>query len=252
MLEAMMREPGASRETTLTIQAHDDDDGGDVPPVLTDAQGGFVIAGLPHLRHEVVAEAQAGKLRGRAASVTPDATIAIQVAGVTTLAGTVTGPGGPVRQFTVELRGPTPVTRTFTDGRFQLGRIDPGEYAVAVRSSEGSADAQVTVREHQPASIDLTLARNAVIVGKLLDPDGKPIAGVGVMVAPDTRAGGMQLSRSGAPPTTLPDGSFRVETPAGPTMLIAATRPRMTIRRGLVTEAGQTLDIGALRAGAEP
>src|SRR5205814_10064781 len=51
----------------VTVEAHDDDDGGAgaIAPVLTDAQGHFEIRGLAHTAYDVVAEARAGKLRGR-------------------------------------------------------------------------------------------------------------------------------------------------------------------------------------------
>jgi hypothetical protein len=46
--------------------------------VLTDAQGRFQVAGIPAGVWDVLAEAQAGTLRGLAREITPDATIEIQ------------------------------------------------------------------------------------------------------------------------------------------------------------------------------
>lgn len=60
-------------------------DGGattELPPVLTDAQGRFVVTGIPAGAWDVLAEAHAGALRGSARRITPDATVEIQAAPV--------------------------------------------------------------------------------------------------------------------------------------------------------------------------
>jgi len=61
---------------------------GDPAPVLTDASGRFTITKLAYGTFEVVAEAKAGAICGRAENVVPSATITIQAQGITSLAGT--------------------------------------------------------------------------------------------------------------------------------------------------------------------
>ena len=241
---------GSSR--MITVESSDEDDGaagttGDVPPVLTDAAGRFKITGLPHARYEVIAEASAGKLRGRAAAVTPDATISLQVLGVTSLSGTVRGPAGPAAVFFVELDGPISAARTFTGGKFELRRVDPGTYTVRVSSSEGNAEVKVTITPGQAATVDVVLASNAVVIGKLVDPSGKPLANVGVTLVPDRKDGQVSISLDGPPPSTSADGAFRLEAKAGDMVLVALTPPAPFTRRGLVLEAGKTLDLGVVR-----
>ncbi len=246
--------PGGDREertSMMTIEARDDDSEGAIgagfAPVLTDAQGRFEITGLPHARYEVIAEAQAGKLRGRASNVTPDAAITIQVDGVTSLSGTVTGGSGPAPVFAVTLSGPTTAAQSFTKGTFQFGRVDPGSYTVRVTSSQGNAEVKVDVLPNQLATMTITLLANAVVTGKLVDAQDQPLAGAALTLVPESPDGRTQISIEGPPPTTGADGSFRLESKAGPSVLVVLTPPRPFIKKGLALEAGKTLDLGTVK-----
>jgi len=235
----------------ITVQSTDDGTGADneLPPALTDATGHFEIAGLARAPWTVVAEAQHGALRGRAPRTTPDATITVKAVGVTDLHGTVHGATGV---FTVELDGPTRAQRSFasTDGTFSFGRVDPGAYTVRVTSAAGNGEAQVQVVAGQSAAVDITLASNAVVTGTVVDPSGKPVAGAGVAVIPDSPDGHIRISLEGPPLMTNADGTFRVEAKAGPSALAVLTQPRPTIKRGLSLTAGQTLDAGTIKLDA--
>ncbi len=229
------------------VQSSDDGDGsgGSFPPALTDAQGRFEITGLPHLSFDVVAEAQAGKLRGRSEGVTPDANLTIKLLGVTSLSGTVRGPKGPAGLFTVELDGgPTRTQRSFTDGTFSLGRVDPGNYVVRVRSSDGNGEAAVVVAPNTPATVDISLVANAIVIGTLVDAAGKPVPDLPVVIIDDAGDGTARVSIEGMPPTSGPDGKFRIERKGGKAMLLVLGT--MTRKAGLVLEPGKTLDVGAL------
>jgi hypothetical protein len=224
---------------------------GEYPPVLTDAQGRFAITGLPHLAFDVIAEAQAGKLRGRAEGVTPDATIAIKTLGVTSLSGTVRGARGPAALFTLEVEGPTRTQRSFTDGTFTIGRVDPGTYTLRVRSTDGNATATVTVAPNTPTTVDLLLVANAVVIGTVVDPTGKPMPDIPIHITDDQPEGMMAVSISGLPPTSGPDGKFRVEYKAGKAMLVVLAGRPPVAKRGLVLEAGKTVDVGAIQIDAK-
>jgi hypothetical protein len=164
----------------------------------------------------------------------------------------VTGPNGPAPLFTIDLDGPTRTQRSFTDGKFELGRVDPGNYTVRVVSSAGNGEAKVTVAQNTPATVAITLVANAVIVGTAVDDAGKPVAGVGVMAVADTGGPGVRIAMEGPPPTSGPDGKFRVEHKAGAATLVLLTQPRPTLKRGLTLEAGKTLDVGAVRVEGTP
>ncbi|MFN0248303.1 MAG: carboxypeptidase regulatory-like domain-containing protein [Kofleriaceae bacterium] len=251
-LGAMMEEMGPSRDdeessqSMMTISTTDDASS-DFAPVLTDASGKFEIGNLPHAKYEVIAEAQAGALRGRAPGVTPDATLTIAALGLTSLGGTVRGANGPTSMFRVEISGPITAARTFTDGKFQFGRVDPGTYALRVSSKEGNSEQKVTVVANQPTKVDVTLVANAVVVGQVVDDAGKPVGGVGVVLIKDEGEGRTMISLEGPPPKTAVDGTFSVEGPAQPSALVLMAPPSPTIKRPLALEAGKTLDLGAIR-----
>lgn len=261
MVESMARGrdgDDAPRSTMMRVEARDDGDGGGLggasafPPALTDAQGRFAIRNLPKGRYDVLAEAQAGKLRGRLAGVEPDADVQIRAVGVTSLSGTVRGASGPAALFTIELDGPTRAQRTFTDGTFELGRVDPGAYTVKVTSRDGNAEVEVEIKPGEPARVDIALVANAIVVGTLVDAGGKPLAGVPVTVVPDEGEGRLRIMLSGPPPTSGPDGKFRVEHKAGPSVLVVMTPPSPITKRGLALEAGKTLDVGQVRVDGAP
>jgi hypothetical protein len=216
------------------------------PPALTDAQGHFEIHGLPRSTYTVLAEAQRGQLRARAGGVRPDATIDLRALAVTSLSGKVAGASGPSALFSVELDGPTRAQRSFTDGAFSFARVDPGSYTVRVQSSDGNGQATVEVKPDEAATVDIKLASNAIVIGTLVDTAGQPVAGQAVALVPDTGDGRLQIQLEGPPPTTGPDGKFRLEHGAGRSTLVVLRAPRPFTKRGLVLEPGKTLDLGTI------
>lgn len=242
---------GVSSSHLSTLQSYGGGNTQGFSPVLTDAQGRFEIGNLPPAKYEAIAEAQAGKLRGRLQDITPDATVTIPVVGVTMLSGTVSGAKGPAALFTIELDGPTRAARAFTDGKFLFGRVAPGAYTLRVSSRDGNTEVNVTVLPGQPANVDVTLAANAVVVGKLVDPQGKPFANVGVMLIPEPLGGEVRRSPEESTPTSGPDGTFRLEANAGKWILLAMTPPRPFTKSGLVLVAAKTLDLGTVTVAPE-
>jgi len=248
LLDAQPRD-GERRSRMVRVERSDEGgaSGGDIAPVLTDAAGTFELSGLARVPYTVVAEAQSGALRGQATGVKPDATITIQALGVTELRGVVKA-SAPLTFFTVELEGPTREQRTFAaaDGTFSFGRVDPGTYKVSVTSNAGNGDAKVTVAPGKPATVEVVLAANAIVTGKLVDAKGAPVGGLPVVVIPKPPDGRMQVSIDGPPLTSGPDGTFRVEAKAGPSILLVMTPPSPTTKPDLNLVAGQVTDIGPL------
>jgi hypothetical protein len=118
-------------------------------------------------------------------------------------------------------------------------------------SSDGNADAKVEVAAGTPATVDVTLAANAIVVGTIVDAAGKPLGGVPLTVV-EQAGNQVSVSISGPPPTSGPDGTFRLEHKAGLSALVVLVPPRPTIKRGLMLEAGKTLDLGEVRIEATP
>ena len=143
--------------------------------------------------------------------------------------------------FTVELDGPTRAQRSFSGDKFSFGRVDPGDYTVSVTSSAGNGRGTIKVKPGQAATIDIALASNAIVIGKLVDPAGKPLGGLPVAVIPDATDGSLKVELSGPPPMSAPDGTFRVEAKAGPSAVLVLVPPRPVSKRGLILEPGKTL-----------
>ena len=216
---------------------------GDLPPALSDARGHFELTNVPHGRYQVIVVAQSGKLRGRAADVTPDAEISIQLAVVGSLRGTVHGPRGPSELFSVQLAGPTSDGRSFTDGTFEFPRVAPGDYTIEVTSSDGTGKATAHVSAGGVVSVDIALVAKATVTGRLVDKSGKPLSGMSVALNPDRPPDQLMVLLQELPPTSGPDGRFQVEGEAGKVMLVVLGRPPM-LKHGLSLEAGKTIDIG--------
>jgi protocatechuate 3,4-dioxygenase beta subunit len=243
--------PGGARSGLRAIAISDDGDTDPIAPALTDARGHYTIGGLAPASYTVIAEAQRGQLRARASAIRPTATVDLRLAGLTQLSGTVTGPGGPTALFTVELDGPTRSQRSFTAGAFSFDRIDPGSYTVRVSCADGNGQARVDVTAGTPATVAITLAANAIVVGTLVDSAGKPLANQPLALITDHGDGHLQLQLDGPPTTTGPDGRFRLEHRPEPTTLVVI-RPRPFSKSGLVLTAGQTLDLGTITVTDAP
>ena len=84
------------------------------------------------------------------------------------------------------------------------------------------------------------------MIGTIVDAAGKPLGGVPLTVV-EQQGNQVSVSMSGPPPTSGPDGRFRLEHKAGPSALVVLVPPRPTVKRGLVLEAGKTLDVGEVR-----
>ncbi len=253
---AMMYERGSESGVFTISQDSSGLDAG-VAPVLSDAQGRYEHRGLPRAIYTVTAEAERGQLRTRADRIKPDATVDLKLRRVAMLSGTVSGAAGPSALFSVEINAESAFDRrSFTDGAFSFGRVDAGTYKVTVEAAEGEGEATVSVQPGAPATVAITLAARAVVIGTLVDAAGKPLAGRMVTLSPDQGQEPLGFVLNRAPPTSGPDGRFRVEHRAERCGLVVLNRNDMFTRpferRGLALEAGKTLDLGVVTVTTPP
>jgi hypothetical protein len=220
------------------------------PPVLTDARGHYELAGLFHMRYTVTAEAQRGQLRARRVDVIPDVTLDLQTHGVSSITGTVTGPGGPVAVFSVALRGPTRADRSIAQGQFAFDHVEPGDYTVYVESLIGGGTGQITVAPGATATLDIALSVNGTVTGVVVDATGQPAGGMQVVV---TRNDDQGSERIRPPVTTGPDGRFRIaHAPGVGRLVVLRPAQRPFVQRGFAIESGQVVDLGLIVIDSPP
>lgn len=251
-VEALWTTDGGVRDNSRNIFVQGDGTrGAEPPPTLTDARGHFELTDLGPGKFQLIAEAESGKLRARAADVAPDAQIKLQLANVSSLRGSVHGANGPTDLFSVQLMGPTSNARSFTDGAFVFPRLDPGDYTIEVTSSDGTGKATAHVSPGEVATVDIALVANGTVTGRLVDKNGKPISGMGVALIDDQPPGQLHIELREQPTSSGPDGRFRVGGPPGIRTLVSLGR-KPTAKRGLSVQANTTVDIGDLTVEDPP
>jgi hypothetical protein len=138
---------------------------------------------------------------------------------------------------------------TNASGEYRFIRVDPGTYRVSVTGDAGRGTGEVNVVEGATATLDIKLASDGLVIGKLVDAAGKPVAGAPVIVVawqpPNTP---QQITLNGPPPMSNPDGTFKVSAPAGKSTLVVIGGAR-TMYSGFTVVSGQTMDVGSIVQG---
>jgi protocatechuate 3,4-dioxygenase beta subunit len=214
---------------------------------VTDDEGRFEFAGLPpqdEARLEVLDVDRA--LRASAdvpadPSAGPDRLVdvgAVKLQATGEIAGTVLGDGKPLEGATVYLVAQinrdgrqeyeTIPHRLETDsqGRFRFDAVEAGVRYSAMVQRDGYTDSGTPSQlveagqktEFEPIALK---SRGAFVAGVVVDPEGKPVAGV--TVSAQLRNGGsISYGRSGAPKPTDAAGRFRInDIPNEPLELMA-------------------------------
>jgi len=98
-----------------------------------------------------------------------------------------------------ELNARPPYDRVYSedDGTFRIRGIPPGAVSTLVVTADGLAEASLAVRAQgdgvRPSPVEIVLDRGGVVVGRVLGPEGEPVAGATVYVV---RADKPRLIRS--------------------------------------------------------
>lgn len=222
------------------------------PPkiVTSEADGSFAIDGLLARSYELVARAKegvAGPVSARLSDSSDPVILRLVPASSVEVTVVAAKDGKPVAGASVELRDiDTMTAATDAGGMARITGVVPGGYQV-VATSTGFAPAHGWLRVPGGAAtarIRLDLKRGAPVVGRVLDPSGKPVAGATVIYGgasdwsqqADPRRDSVQSAR---------DGSFRFEAlPAGSFRFEASKEGFARGRSDLVTLDGQAEKAG--------
>lgn len=186
-------------------------------PVLTDADGAFVITQLRSGLYDITAEATRGGAKGEVTRVKMDTRVNIRIEKLGKLVGKVTKAGAPVEDYILSVNGPQRrrIHVARDTGTFQLPRLEAGEYNIEVTSTGGVASAKAQVKAGEEAVANIQLAAFGSITGVLIDvATGEPmpnISAVATMKRNEAKfaSNAMELM-TGVGPSTGPEGEFRV------------------------------------------
>jgi hypothetical protein len=237
--------------------------GGDIAPVITNAEGRFSIEKLRRGTYRVVGENAKGSARGQKEGVKTGETITLQLGRLGTLTGKVTVDGKPVSPYDIDC---DPVVRegwsshekrvTEKTGVYTLERLPPTEYSCNVTADAGQATAKVTVPAGD-ATLDIALVPWATVSGTVVSVlTGQPVEGVKLVASADGGRGiGDRQSLTdllgGKGPTSDASGAFtvpRVSPGPGSLMVMPATGGfRPLAQQKFEAKAGQKVDVGAIK-----
>lgn len=154
---------------------------GNSEPVLTDANGNFVIDHLRERPYTLVAEGPRAASRGEKAGVKPGETTTIELQSLGALTGHVKLRGRPVTSYDLRCRrgtaDPNPIELHIdaADGGYALDDLTPGHYQCGASTKAGNAAGEVDVAS-AAATLEVTLVPWATITGRAVSPlNGAPV-----------------------------------------------------------------------------
>jgi hypothetical protein len=223
------------------------------PPVLTGADGRFVLDHLRHAAYKLDAQAANGRAHATADHASPGDDVTLVLAQLGSLHGTVTSAGAPVPAYDLDCKGPTMVSQhvAAADGTYTLDRLPPGAYDCHVDSDGGPAAGSATVAD-QPVELDLTLVGWASVSGTAVDDKGAPLAGLSVIASTASMSRAIGDLVAGNGPKTDATGAFDL-VHLGPgkasiALFLPAGGFKTFATREVDLVAGQHLELGTITA----
>jgi large repetitive protein len=220
---------------------------------MTDARGHFRLDGVGPGLYSIAATAR-GFGSARKGNVRPGATVNLIARAGGWLAGRVTDPKGrplPGALVRAELEpqfwGGSTVATTDAQGGFELPGLEPGNYTVVARHADFAPGVArgVTVDAEGSADVALVLTTGAAVAGRVVDSEGRPLAG---------RVAGQELASLPMPRSLVEllradagaDGRFRLERVPPGSYGLGVSAPRYSGRRieTEVSDGEGVIDLG--------
>jgi len=255
---------GAKRSVAVMTMVMDSDDnhgpggiglgmGGGIRPVLTNEDGEFTISKLRKGSYNLMAEGLRGTARGFVNKVKTGSRATIKLISLTKIEGVVRQNGKPVTSFKVELTGAARRSKWVHEaaGHFTIFRVDPGKYKLEVTADAGSAKTDVTVEAGKPTKVDVDLQALVRVSGRLVDPNGAPVAGAKVLVGNASGGHGVQVEMvdGESPAVTGPDGRFELQLGKGGKVLLVMgeDKPQPRLVHPFSVGGGDNVELGDLK-----
>ena len=230
--------------------------GGNLGGAITDASGSFLIGGLPPGQYDADISADGFTSEERRGLVLQEGQrfplqVALKANG--TLSGVVHDLAGKtvigaVVRASPQFGDPFGEARTDSTGAYQLAGLPAGRLMVAaLRDGSALGSRQIAdVPEGGVARLDLTLAEEGLLTGKVTTKSGAPVLDGSAVVQISPSGGGFAMANFGSVPVD-PDGSYRASVPAGAYRITAGPPGGRVMARGpsnavfATVQAGQTV-----------
>jgi len=256
-------------DASVVIRAVDADEfsnpfGNDYTPTITDSDGRFVFEGLADREYDLWAHGPDADAQGSMTGVKLGADVTLALEQLAVLHGVVTSAGAPVTRFELdacELGGGHMVLSP--NGTFTVERLAAGACHVLVTTDDGAANTTVKLEHGAESRVELEIGAWGSLEGVLVSAsDGKPLAGVEVIVRGDSgqreandRMVDMLLGGGGGDNVTDARGHFTIEGvgPGHGDLELQLGKPMMGRGQTLghhafVLEPGQLRDLGTIVA----
>jgi hypothetical protein len=232
---------------------------GSSEPVLTDANGNFVIDHLRDRPYTLVAEGPRAASQGEKAAVKPGETTTIELQSLGALTGHVKLRGRPVASYDLRCRRGTVLAEPIelhvdtADGGYALDHLAPGHYRCGASTKAGNAAGEADVASAK-ATLELTLVPWATITGRAVNAlTGAPVPHLPAQAysytGADDQVAAFAFFEGAKRPESAANGSFTIDHVANGSGHISLWDAPVTHpigHKAYTVAAGARIDIGTV------